>query len=121
MLRIRRLGHTVADPEEEPPMRTINTDVQGPTILRQDTRLNGVVTGDVTVPAGVRLELNGTVKGNLLACPGSHSVINGAVLGHIFNEGGEVEIFGLVGVGRTADVERCYVHPTASVGRSIRH
>lgn len=102
-------------------MRTIDADVQGPTIVRQDTRLNGVVIGDVTVPPGVRLELNGTVKGNLLACPGSQAVINGAVLGHLFNEGGEVDIFGLVAVARPADVERCYVHPTASVGRSIRH
>jgi len=102
-------------------MRTIDAELHGPTIVRQDTRLNGVVNGDVTVPSGVRLELNGTVRGNLLTCPGSYAVIHGAVTGHLFNEGGEVEIFGLVGVARTVDVERSYVHPTASVGRSIRH
>ncbi len=47
-------------------------------------------------------------------------MINGAVLGHLFNEGGEVEIFGLVGIARKADVERSYVHPTASVGEALR-
>ena len=102
-------------------MRTIDADVQGPTIVRQDTRLNGVVNGDVTVPSGVRLELNGTVRGNLLTCSGSQAVINGAVLGNLFIEGGEVEVFGLVAVARSGDLERCYVHPTATVGRSIRH
>lgn len=101
-------------------MRTIDADVQGPTIVRQDTRLNGVVTGDVTVPPGVRLELNGTVRGNLLTCSGSRAVINGAVLGNLFNQGGEVEIFGLVGLARQVDLESCYVHPRASVGRALR-
>jgi len=101
-------------------MRTIDADVQGPTIVRQDTRINGVVTGDVTVPPGVRLELNGTLKGNLLTCAGSETVINGALLGRLFNQGGEVEIFGLVLLAGKADVARCYVHPTASVGQEIR-
>ena len=102
-------------------MRTIDGALQGPTIVRQDTRLNGVITGDVTVPAGVRLELNGMVKGNLMTCTGSHAVINGAVLGRLFHEGGEVEIFGVVMLTGQADADRCYIHPDAHVGVSVRH
>jgi cytoskeletal protein CcmA (bactofilin family) len=102
-------------------MLTINHDLTGPTILRRDTRLNGVVTGDVTVPRGVRVEINGTVKGNVLACPGSQAVINGVVLGRLFNEGAEVEIFGLVALVRESDAERSYVHPEAQIRKGLRH
>ncbi len=102
-------------------MRTIDGELHGPTIVRQDTRLNGVVNGDVTVPPGVRLELNGTVRGNLMTCSGSEAVINGALLGRLFHEGGEVAIFGLVLLTGRADADRCYIHPDARVGLGARH
>ena len=102
-------------------MQTVNARLRGPRIVHQDTRLNGVVEGDLTVPPGVRLELNGTVKGNLLACAGSQTVITGVVLGRLFNEGGLVEIFGLVAALRKADAERSYVHPTAQIPYPLAH
>ena len=102
-------------------MHTVNNAVRGPTIVRRDTRLNGVVEGDVTVPTGVTLELNGTIKGNLMACKGSHAVINGVVRGRIFDEGGTVEIYGLVGTVREADTRDAYLHHTAILHPSPRH
>ena len=94
-------------------MRSIDGEISGPTIVRQDTRLNGSVRGDVTVPPGVHLELNGTIRGNLLACKGSRTVIHGVVLGRIFDEGGQVEVYGLVGRQRASDARDAYLHPTA--------
>ncbi len=102
-------------------MQTVNHDVRGPTIIRRDTRLNGAVHGDVTVPPGVHLELNGSIKGNLLVCKGSRAVINGVVRGRVFDEGGAVEIYGLVGTVRDTDTRGAYLHPTAILHPSPRH
>ena len=102
-------------------MQTVNHAVKGPTIIRRDTRLNGVVHGDVTVPPGVHLELNGSVRGNLLACKGASAVINGVVTGRLFDECGAVEIYGLVGTVREADTRAAYLHPTAILHPSPRH
>ena len=96
-------------------MEIVEGPITGPIIVRSDTRLYGVVTGDVTVPRGVRLELEGVVTGNLLACPGSKVVVHGEVRGRVFNEGASVSVYGEVGSIRDADEHRSYLAPCAVV------
>ena len=96
-------------------MQIVEGPLPGPIIIRTDTRLYGVVSGDVTVPRGVRLELEGVVTGNLLACTGSKVLVHGEVRGRLFNEGGTVSIYGEVGSLRDADEQRSYLAPCAVV------
>ena len=96
-------------------MQIVEGPVAGPIIVRTDTRLYGLVTGDVTVPRGVTLELEGVVTGNLLACPGSRVLVHGEVRGRLFNEGAAVSIYGEVGSLRDADEHRSYLAPCAVV------
>ena len=96
-------------------MQIVEGPIAGPIIIRSDTRLYGVVTGDVTVPRGVRFELEGVVTGNLMACTGSKVMVHGEVRGRLFNEGGTVSIYGEVGSVRDADEHRSYLAPCAVV------
>ena len=96
-------------------MQIVEGPLPGPIIIRTDTRLYGVVTGDVTVPRGVRLELEGVVTGNLMACAGSKVLIHGEVRGRLFNEGGTVSIYGEVGSIRDTDEHRSYLAPCAVI------
>ena len=96
-------------------MDIVEGPIAGPIIVRTDTRLYGVVAGDVTVPRGVRLELEGVVTGNLLACPGSTVMVHGEVRGRLFNEGGSVAIYGEVGSVRDSGDQPSYLAPCAVV------
>ena len=64
--------------------------LEGPTILKSDTRLVAGGRGDVTVASGCRVELDGELAGNLLVCAGATAVINGSVRGVVRSEGGTV-------------------------------
>lgn len=75
-------------------MRTIDEDHFGPLMLHEDTRLNGVVWGDVTVSPGRRLELNGAISGGLLLCADAYANLRGTVGGKVRSEGGAYRIVG---------------------------
>ncbi len=77
-------------------MKLVSERLQGPAIIRRDTRLANGAVGDLTVASGVTLELNGALSGNLLVCGGATAVIKGKVLGTVFDEGGIVRIAGFV-------------------------
>ena len=96
-------------------MQIVEGPVAGPIIVRADTRLYGLVTGDVTVPRGVTLELEGVVTGNLLACPGSRVLVHGEVRGRLFNEGAAVSIYGEVGSVRDAEGQGSYLAPCGMI------
>ena len=81
-------------------MRTVHHDLEGPLILREDTRLNGRVHGDVTVPTGLRMELNGAIGGGLLLCAGAFADIRGVVHGALHDEGGQYRLSGQLGAVR---------------------
>ena len=96
-------------------MHLVEGPVAGPIIVRTDSRLYGVVTGDVTVPRGVTLELEGVVTGNLLACPGSTVVIHGEVRGRVFNDKATVSVYGEIGSLRDEEGSASYLAPCAVV------
>jgi cytoskeletal protein CcmA (bactofilin family) len=96
-------------------LQIVEGPITGPVIIRTDSRLYGVVTGDVTVPRGVFLELEGVVTGNLLACPGSRVVIHGEVAGRLFNEDSSVTVYGEIGSLWEEEEGATYLAPCAIV------
>ena len=99
-------------------MHIIEGPLSGPVIVRRNSRLTGALTGDITVPRGVRLELEGVVTGNLLACLGAKVVIRGRLLGRLYNEHASVTVHGEVGSVHDEDGCRTYLAPTALVRRA---
>jgi hypothetical protein len=69
---------------------------EGPLTLDCDLVMRGRVKGNVTVPAGSRLDLEGTIMGDLTIAEGGAAVIRGAVAGAVINHGGDVEVLGTV-------------------------
>jgi hypothetical protein len=83
-------------------MQVVMDVIQGPTTLRRDLQLLGVVQGDLTVPRGAYLELLGTVAGDLVVLPGGRADVLGTVTGSVLNQGGTVSVLGVV-MGRVVD------------------
>ncbi len=69
---------------------------EGPLTLDCDLVMRGRVKGNVTVPAGSRLDLEGTIMGDLIIEDGGAAIIRGAVAGVVINHGGDVEVLGVV-------------------------
>lgn len=77
-------------------MRAEHGRIEGPYTLNEDIALYGMIAGDATLRRGARFILHGTITGNLVIERGSRAIIHGTVAGRIYNEGGRVEIFGIV-------------------------
>lgn len=67
----------------------------GPLSVDEDTQVNGIVTGHITVRAGNHLRLTGVASSGITVEPGGsaslHGTVNGNVVGH-----GVTEITGIV-------------------------
>ena len=77
-------------------MRIINDKIEGDTIINEDTQLNGMIVGKTTVAEGIQLELNGMIVGNVVVEKNSAVYLCGEVVGNVVNEGGRLEVFGIV-------------------------
>jgi hypothetical protein len=98
------------------PTRDLSGMYSGPLTLQQNTRLSGMVTGDVTVPRNVDLELSGMVAGSVHVQPGGRARISGVVSNSVMNDGGHVEIYGRVGNVQDSGGAKTLIDPQASVG-----
>ena len=97
-------------------MEEFQHKIEGDVSLSSDLRLRGMVTGSVTVPANVVFELNGMIGEDLICEPGSVVRIHGTVIGSVVNDGGQVEIWGVVGSIDEKQSGSTIVHPGAVVG-----
>jgi len=61
-----------------------------------DSQLLGIIYGNVIVSSGVSFQLDGIVSGNVTIQEGASVVVNGIVEGSIINDGGTLEISGIV-------------------------
>ena len=68
----------------------------GDLTLNEDLQLRGLISGTVTVPDGIHLEVDGMIAGDLIVQQGGRATIRGMVNGIVQNDGGEVDIFGMV-------------------------
>ncbi len=77
-------------------MKALHEKIDGPFAIEEDVALYGMVVGNATLCRGVRFILHGTIAGNLTVEVGARAIIHGTVAGRVYNDGGRVEIFGLV-------------------------
>ena len=76
-----------------------------------------MVVGDVTVPAGIRLDHHGLITGDLVVEATGAAVVHGMVAGAVINTGGTVQVFGRVGAISDQGGRETYVAPAAKVGQ----
>ena len=77
-------------------MNTENGKIEGNINITEDFQLNGVVTASASVINGAYFKLNGVVSKDLTIAAGSSVDVNGVVNGNIINEGGVVNVTGVV-------------------------
>lgn len=77
-------------------MKIINREIDGDTVITQDTNITNTVVGKVTVSESTLLHLDGEIDGNLILSNDSTAYIHGTVNGNVNNIGGFVEVFGTV-------------------------
>ena len=75
-------------------MIDLDGHIEGPVTVTRDTALWGIVTGDVTVKADVRLQLHGKVRG---IERGGVALVHGSVGGAVINHGAHVVVSGKAG------------------------
>lgn len=71
-------------------MKSIHGMMNGPAMFECDTKMYGMVVGDITIASGVRAELYGTITGQLTVEAGADVKIFGMVVGGIFDKGGRI-------------------------------
>lgn len=78
-------------------MRISSQEIKGDVIVDDSFQLNGSITGNATIISGGEFILHGTCGRDLIVEPGAVVHIHGTVMGNILNNGGQVEIYGVVG------------------------
>ena len=68
-------------------MRKQYKKIEGHLLLIDDLELHGMVTGNITVPAGKTLLLHGMCCGSLIIEAGARASIEGTVSGDVLNSG----------------------------------
>ena len=77
-------------------MRKLDGKIEGPFSIDEDLAMHGMITVSALVRSGVKFILHGMITGDLTVEPGARVIIHGAVNGVVINDGGRVEIFGIV-------------------------
>lgn len=77
-------------------MERVQGKIEGPFFVDRDLAVHGMITEHATVRAGFALALHGMVTGDLVVEAGARATIHGMVNGAVINNGGHVEIFGMV-------------------------
>lgn len=70
--------------------------IEGDYEVLEDLQLYGMITGNAVVKKRATLELFGRIAKNLTVERGAKVVIKGTVSGDVINQGGTVEIYGIV-------------------------
>ncbi|WP_155798746.1 hypothetical protein [Sorangium cellulosum] len=77
-------------------MIQIHGKIEGDKVFLESTQLHGMVTGSVTVASGVELELHGTICRDLHVLHNATVYLHGTVGGNVVNDGGTIDVFGVV-------------------------
>lgn len=94
-------------------MEIVGDKIIGPYVLERNIEFRGMATEGMTVKCGVELILRGVVIGDLIVEAGARVEVHGMVGGTVFNEGGNVTIWGMV--DRIAGSSSCTLAPGAIV------
>ena len=99
-------------------MQDFHGKIDGPCTIEQDLDLHGMIVGDTTVAKGITLIHHGMITGDLTIRPNARVIIHGMVNGTVRNEGGTVEVYGIVGDVSDTPGAHTQIMPIAIVERT---
>lgn len=71
--------------------------IEGDLVLSEELQLYGMITGTISAGAGSVLWLHGMCCGDLVLGQGAEVQLYGTCAGHVFNRGGVLSVYGVVG------------------------
>jgi len=83
--------------------------INGPVVIDRDEAIRGMVAGSIIVRSGGALSLHGMVNGDVTIELGGRAIIHGMVNGAVVNQGGHVEVHGMVDAVRDAPGARTMI------------
>jgi cytoskeletal protein CcmA (bactofilin family) len=97
-------------------MRTSNQEIDGDIVINYPFQFHGMIKGNATVVSGGNFVLHGTCCRNLLVKPGSIVHVHGTIIGNVFNDGGQLEIYGTVGGSLYSSSSQTFVAEGSMIG-----
>ena len=92
-------------------MRVIGEKVEEELVITNDTLFLGIAVGSARVAMGATLEMQGIILGDLVLDPGTRVLMDGIVHGNVINEGGLLEVFGIVHGEIRGNPGACLLYP----------
>jgi len=77
-------------------MIEIGEKIEGDVIIEEDTTLEGMIVGNVTVTGAAEFVLRGMVRGTVTVLENSVVYLHGTVNGDVINNGGSLEVYGMI-------------------------
>lgn len=77
-------------------MKVIDDVYHGSLILDSDVTVSGILEGSLTVTEGKTALITGIVSGNIVVMSGGRAVVEGIVSAAAINDGGYLEVAGIV-------------------------
>lgn len=102
-------------------MRNEYGKVNGPLAVESDLVMYGMIIEGATVRSGATLTLHGMITGDLIVELGAAAIIYGMVNGTVINNGGRVEILGMVDSVASGPGASTVVHSGAVVRDQARN
>lgn len=96
-------------------MPTYTGILSGDREIDEFVTINGTLDGSVAVLENGTFTLNGEMQGDLQVHEGGIATIRGSVSGTASNRGGELNIYGSIGVGVEEHGGDTFIHPDSTV------
>jgi cytoskeletal protein CcmA (bactofilin family) len=98
-------------------MKIENGKIEGNLRLDYSLKLNGMISGVLTVANGGELDLTGMCSSDLVIEKGGVATIHGMVLGNTVNQGGQLKVYGSINGLITTENGETFVDENAKVNR----
>lgn len=97
-------------------MPTYSGIYSGDREIDDSVTINGQLEGSITVIDNGTFALNGQLNGDLDVHQGGIATIRGAISGTASNHGGELNIYGSVGIDVIENGGTTFIHPDSTIG-----
>jgi len=94
-------------------MKIIDGVHRGSLVLDSSTTISGILEGNLTITDGNTAIITGTISGDIVVMPGGRAVVNGVVRAAAINEGGYLEIAGIIQHGVQTNAGETVILPGA--------
>ena len=96
-------------------MKMENGKIEGDFTIDEDFELKGMITGNVKIINNSSAIIHGQISGDLIVNQGTSVLLHGQVLRNASNNGGLLEVYGMISGQLFDNAGETKIHPGASI------